>query len=208
MTDTIVSIEWDLFQQVQNIGGRASCQDDRETFFIMRASQLDAWTPAMRKSYLADLHAAAEDGRSPLSEKYAYMMERTDPVGYARVKDALPPRSPEKLALIDFICAVHVDWLRKLSRKFPLLTGRGRNIDRSWDTPYSTSMETYLYGELSTYSLNTLLLYRDFVEQLQQAGQNLNELILRNTVLRYGYSSLEETEAHLARGTAQQEGTT
>ena len=34
--DAVVDIEWIQFQQVHNEGGRASCQDDRETFEIMR----------------------------------------------------------------------------------------------------------------------------------------------------------------------------
>lgn len=205
MTDTIVTIEWDLFQQVQNIGGRAGCQDERDTFFLMRASQLDAWTPAMRESYLADLRAAVKEERNLLGEKYAYMMERTDPVGYAPLRDVLPPRNPEKEPLIDFICTAHVAWLRELSARYPLLTGRGRGIDRSWDSPHATSMETYLWGELATYSLNTLTLYRAYVETLLQAGQNLNELILRNTVRGYGWPDLEQAEAALVSGTEEQE---
>ena len=35
----IVDIEWAFFDQVQNIGGRADCQDDYPTFLIMRKRQ-------------------------------------------------------------------------------------------------------------------------------------------------------------------------
>ena len=34
----LIEREWTLFDKVRNIGGRASCQDDRKTFFIMRLS--------------------------------------------------------------------------------------------------------------------------------------------------------------------------
>ena len=38
LTDGIVAAEWFMFDKVNNIGGRADCQDDLETFSIMRRS--------------------------------------------------------------------------------------------------------------------------------------------------------------------------
>lgn len=197
ITKEIIDIEWTMFHNVRNVGGRADCQDDRETFALMRASQLSAWSAPLRESWLQDLRTAQAEGRDPLSEKYAYMMERTAPLDYAMVRHALPPRSPEKLALIEEICELHVDWLRHLSARFPLLTGRGRGIDKSTDSPTSTSMETYLWGELATYSMDTLQLYLAYARQLREEGKNLNEMILLNTVRLYGFDSLADAEANL-----------
>ena len=44
MIKSVVTIEWALFDKVQNCGGRAACQDDAKTFSIMRASQFRAWS--------------------------------------------------------------------------------------------------------------------------------------------------------------------
>ena len=41
--EKIIELEWNQFQAVHNEGGRASCQDDRETFDIMRGSQFADW---------------------------------------------------------------------------------------------------------------------------------------------------------------------
>ena len=92
--EKIVSAEWALFAKVRNIGGQAPCQQDERTFFLMRSSQLAAWSPAMRDSYYGDLMAASRAGRSLLGEKYAHMMERTHPAEYEALKDTLPPHDP------------------------------------------------------------------------------------------------------------------
>ena len=193
----IVDTEWDLFDKVRNRGGRAACQDDANTFFIMRSSQLAAWTTAMRESYFCNLQAAKRQGRNPLAEKYGYMMERTSPEEYAEICGQLPFLNEEKRQVIDTICAVQVAWLETLSRYYPGLTRRGRAIHQSADTLWTTSFETYLRGELSTYSMNTLGLYWNYVVSLQAAGENMNEMVLRNTVEQYGFSSLEEAERQL-----------
>lgn len=194
----IVETEWALFDRVPNRGGRAACQGDRETFFLMRSSQLAAWSADVQESYLADLRAACRAERNLLTEKYGYMMERTCPGEFAQIRDRLPPRDPEKDRLIDGVCAVHVAWLEALAARYPHLAGRGRAIRREEDSPADTSFETYLWGELATYSMETLRRYAAYVVRLQKEGKNLNEMVLQNTAAQYGYGSLEEAEARLA----------
>ncbi len=196
--EEIVELEWEMFDQVHNRGGRAACQDDWDTFFLMRASQLEAWDGAMRQSYLHDLQDAKAVGRNPLQDKYAYMMARTNPTEYAEICRFIPPRDPAKQPLIDEICQAHVDWLTQLHAQYPNLTGRGRPIRRSEDAPGVTSMETYLWGELETYSLHTLQLYAAYVRALQAQGQSMNRMVLENMAGRYGYASLEQAEASLS----------
>ena len=200
MTQRILDAEWTMFDKVHNIGGRAGCQDDRDRFFLNRAGQLLAWSEEMRESYAADLGRAKLEGRNLLSEKYGYMMERTSPVEYERIRERLPVRSKEKLELMEFICRVQVGWLRALSETYPVLTGRGRNVGRDEDSLFATSFETYLWGELGTYSVRTLQLYRQHVEKLLETGGNLHREVLRYTVTGYGFSSLDDAEQHLAQG--------
>ena len=53
-----------------------------------------------------------------------------------------------------------------------------------------TSVETYLRGELSTYSPRTLALY--YQNLLEQEAANINgvDLVLAATMQRYGFNSL------------------
>ena len=191
----IVETDWELFDQVQNIGGRASCQDSPDTFFIMRSSQIMAWSDAMQESYWNDLIAAAQQGRNLLAEKYAYMMARTSPAEFSRICSQLPARLPEKDTRIDEICAQSVIWQEQLAKQYPHLVGHGRAIRRETDSLYETSFETYLWGELATYSLDTVKLYHAYIQQLNTQGKSLCEMILQNTVQLLGYASLEAAEA-------------
>jgi len=195
----ILNIEWEMFDRVHNIGGRANCQDNRETFYIMRSSQLLAWDAGLWESYIGDLRRAKLEGRNLLSEKYGYMMERTHPEEYDAIRERLPVRSGKKLELMKRICEAHLTWLRALGEEFPNLTGRGRSMDRDEDSPFTTSFETYLWGELGTYSMQTLRRYWEHVEMLRQEGKNMNREILHHTVTQYGYPSLEAAEAGLTK---------
>ena len=69
-----------------------------------------------------------------------------------------------------------------------------RTLRTSDDTKDSTSFETYLRGELSTYSQRTLDLYDLMVRDYAQAGENITVLTVRNTVLLGGFASLDEAE--------------
>ena len=70
LIDEIIAMEWWQFQAVENEGGRASCQDDLETFTIMRKSQFLAWDTDVIESYHRDISAAREACRNLITEKY------------------------------------------------------------------------------------------------------------------------------------------
>lgn len=197
----IVAIEWMMFQNVANIGGRAACQDDPETFFIMRSSQAMAWSEAALASYLEDLLEAEEKGRNLLTEKYARMMEFTAPLEYARIQHHLPPLDQDTLLLIDEIAKISLEWDEEIRAKFPYISKRGRPAACSDDTPFITSIETYLRGELATFSPKTLALYYQNV--LEQKAENINgaQIVLTSMMQRYGFNSLAEANEAMNRHT-------
>jgi len=193
----IVEMEWNMFHNVQNIGGTAACQEDPKTFEIMRLSQAASWSEAALESYLSDLVEAEKNGRNLLTEKYARMMKSTSPSEYARIEHLLLPLNPEVLPLIDKIVKIVIQWEEELSEKYPYILRKGRPIHGSADTPFVTSLETYLRGELATYSPRTLELYHENV--LKQKSENINgsEITLDYTIRRYGFNSLEEANEKL-----------
>ncbi|SDX31581.1 DUF4125 family protein [Eubacterium barkeri] len=195
----IIELEWKFMDRVKNIGGRVDCQDDWRTFYIMRKSQLRGWSFEVLDSYHDDLQEAREAGRNPMTEKYGYMMAKTDPSVYATIEPYLPKLTPEKQNLIDEICKIHLLWLEELAQGYPTLIKRGRSIYSTQDSIQQTSFETYLRGELSTYSIKTLLLYKDYIDTLNSRGENLNKNILAEEVKQYGFQSLSEAERKLPR---------
>ena len=199
LVSDIIAIEWTLFTGVNaHTAPKASCQQDPVTFVIMRASQAETWTREVQESWLADLRVAQASGRNLMTEKYARMMESTNPVQYASFADRMPAIDEETLALIEDIVKVSVAWKADTMERFPKLSGRGRALYTKEDSTYSTSFETYLRGELRTYSPKTIRLYHEMVEEAERAGRNLEEETLGNTVSMYGMRSLEEAEARLS----------
>ncbi len=194
IAEDILNREWNLFQQVQNVGGRASCQEDERTFRIMRAAQFEAWNEAMLASYRQDLIQAEEAGRNPLSEKYGYMMRSTHPQEYEQIQDLLPPVSPEKERLVEEILAIEISQTAKFRAMYPNLGRRGRPLTTAEDHDAVTSVETYTRGELQTYSERTLELYLNHLRKLEQNKVLFPLIVMKATVRANGYFSLDEAE--------------
>lgn len=192
----IASAEWELFQQVHNTGGRASCQDDPDTFFKMRMSQWMAYSDEVLTSYWEDLAQASAQGRNPVFEKYGYMMETTYPQEYEALREYLPAVSDKKREMIEEMVSIHLEWDRQALERYPNLRKNGRTLTTQEDSAYEgSSSESYLRGELMTYSENTLSLLLGQMRKAREAGENLLLAILANETAFYGYKSLEEAEA-------------
>lgn len=192
--EQIVEMEWEMFQNVRNTGGRAACQDDFETFDVMRKSQFLTWDLPLLESYWQDLQEGKAQGRNLVMEKYAYMMESTASKEYEAIAAGLPKISEEKQSMIEQIVAIQVGWREEFAEKYPHLSGQARIIHTSEDTLYDISFETYLRGELKTYSMQTLVLYGRRIVAFVQEQKNMTEEIMRYTTTFYGYKTLEDAE--------------
>ncbi len=197
LAEEITQLEWNFFDKVKNIGGRASCQDDFSTFEIMRKSQYLAWSVKLLECWRNDLLRYETEKGNPITLKYAYMMEHASPEEFAEIRDSLPPIPEERRQIINSIAAVQVGMMNDFAEKFPKLAANARSVSEMTDEIDNTSYETYLKGELAAYSPETLLEYGYFISQKAQNGENLVFDIMENTVEMYGYSSLEAAEEKL-----------
>jgi len=197
LVQDIVEREWAMFSAVVGADGPAGCQSDPASFAVMRKSQFSDWPSELLESYLADLKAAAVAGRNLMSEKYAWMMESTFPDEFAKIAGRLPAPDQAALALIEEIVAAHLEWKRELHERYPLLGGRGRALRAQDAGARETSFESYLAGELKTYSPRSIhLLHRHTAEQ-KNNGVNGAEVVLLSQARQQGYASLDEAEKAL-----------
>ncbi len=193
MTADILNREWDMFQQVQNVGGRASCQENERAFRLMRQAQFAAWNEDMLASYQKDLIRAEETGHNLLSEKYGYMMKWTYPEEYEQIRDQLPPVSAKKEKLVEAILEIELKQTKQFRAMYPNLGKRGRPLTAAEDAN-GTSVETYTRGELTSYSVETLQTYLEHIRKLEHNKVLFPLIVMRATVRASGYVSLDEAE--------------
>ncbi|MBD5527792.1 MAG: DUF4125 family protein [Lachnospiraceae bacterium] len=197
LADAIARREFEAFDVVKNEGGRASCQDDWFTFSIMRKSQYLTWNHVMLLQYLYDFDRELERGHNLIEEKYGRMMESTAPGRYEEMKERFPEITPEKKEIIEKIVALQVAWMEEFAAEYPYLAGNARSIHTYEDNGWDTSYETYLRGEISTYSDKMLELYGRYIAEHAAAGKNLAGEIMAHSAHMYGYESLEDAEEGL-----------
>lgn len=188
----IIGAEWQMFDKVQNEGGRAACQNDARTFAIMRYSQFAPLPQDVLESYRDDLAAAAREGRNLLAEKYAYMMEYTDPATFDRtLRDHLPAVSAYKQELCARIANRLIRDEQQFAERYPALHAQGRPTEGAQAD--DVSVHVYALGELKTYSERTLERYDAWLRAHPEENISIN--VHRVMVQLYGYDSLEAAEA-------------
>jgi len=180
--EQILDQELEMFLTVPTTH-KYSCQSDPNGFKLHRRAQFAAWSQATQESYLNDLHQARENGQNLLTIKYARMENRLPRCNF----------SP----LVETVGDIIMEGQRRFISNYPYLMLRGRPLSEQESQPGLTSFETYLRGELETYSEMTLeLLYMDILA-LQENGVSFSEAIYQYLALEWGFESLETLEKTL-----------
>lgn len=192
--EALIQTEWELFHSVNNEGGKADCQNDPETFFIMRRAQFTCWNDALVESWHKDLLDAKAEGRNLLSEKYGWMMQKTAPFEFRKISGYLRFPSIAAEEMIEEIAEAEVKWMEEYEKQYPYMASGNRPVHSYDDTEYSTSFETYLRGELHTYSEKTLKLYLEMIDSLKKEGKSLSIIVMDAMVKAYGYKDIDDAE--------------
>ena len=88
--------------------------------------------------------------------------------------------------------------MEEFAVKYPHLAENARSVRTGEDSLYNTSYETYLRGEISTYSDKMLELYGRYVVEHARENKNLAFEIMEHNVHLYGYADLDGAERFLA----------
>lgn len=178
VVDKIVKYEWEMLLKTNSQQQHLECKNNKYMFFLMRKSQWSVYPLDIQAAYLRDIHQAIATGRNLMIEKYAYMMEHTDPSSFAQLKDRLPFRGEQKRALVKDILEQHQHWYAEVVLQLPKTVAQGRGC--TVNSTQLTDVPTYLEGELYTYSEDTLERIFAFNQAEKQRGNNVLFCIYQN----------------------------
>jgi hypothetical protein len=175
----IIELELEMFLAVPT-QEKSDCQNYPESFRLHRRAQFNGWSESTLESYLKDLEKAKAEGINLMTLKYARMNQGSP--------------TEQHNPLIQKIVSMQCQWQQEMIEKYPNLMAGARPISSKEDMGGSTSFETYLRGELETYSDYTLsLLYKDITNKVEK-GINMSEEVYSYLAKELGYGSAEEAD--------------
>ena len=195
LIDKILEKEWNYFSSLNNIGGRADCQDNREDFIIMRKAQWLTFNEETLLSYLEDLNSK----NNPLFQKYGQMMKYNSPKEYEKIKNLLEQPSSQKLDLLEKIMEIYMKWEEEFFKAYPIFSSMGRPLYSKQDDDEDTSIETYLRGELLSYSEKTLALYLKYILEMKNKNINLAVKNMDNLASMQGFENSQDVENYYTK---------
>lgn len=169
----LVQLEWVHFDTVQGMSGRAACQDDAVGFFVHRVAQYLSFPRESIMGVRDDVVAADAAGRNVIREKYARMMEMTDPVAFTRDwSGRLEAPSPVKRCVLNEIESALRSMLDTAQGELP---ATAQHVRGSITQPKLISSIGYYVCEIQSYSLSTLKCLRDGLRH--QLGNHVNPVL-------------------------------
>ena len=195
LIDEILEKEWNYFSNLNNIGGRADCQDNREDFIIMRKAQWLTFNEETLLSYFEDLNSK----NNPLFQKYGQMMKYNSPKEYEKIKNLLEQPSSQKLDLLEKIIEIYMKWEEEFFKAYPIFSSMGRPLYSKQDDDEDTSIETYLRGELLSYSEKTLALYLKYILEMKNKNINLAVKNMDNLASMQGFENSQDVENYYTK---------
>jgi hypothetical protein len=165
----IISIELRMFLTVQT-SGPTTCQEQPETFKLMRRAGFHVLSTETLESYLQDLEEALDENRNLVTLKYA------------RIDELIPCLNDNPI--IGKIVEIEERWFKELEKKYPS-TFRNRA---------DFAAGTYLRSELETYSNRTLELYLKDLTKALYEGINLTAERYTYLFKQLGYNSIDDME--------------
>ncbi len=183
----ILEQEWEMFSRVNDRADTdpsrkdcPTCRDFPDEFRLHRRAQLMAWSEKTLGSYLDDINTAAAGGKNLMTYKYA------------RMEGLIPCVNGSRF--IDLIVTVLVAWQEAFIREYPRIMSGGRPLTPKEAKGNLVSFETYLRGELETYSEKTLAFLYDDILICQNQGSNFPKIVYTYLVREKGYDSLDQAE--------------
>ena len=165
----IISIELRMFLTVQT-SGPTTCQEQPETFKLMRRAGFHVLSTETLESYLQDPEEALDENRNLVTLKYA------------RIDELIPCLNDNPI--IGKIVEIEERWFKELEKKYPS-TFRNRA---------DFAAGTYLRSELETYSNRTLELYLKDLTKALYEGINLTAERYTYLFKQLGYNSIDDME--------------
>lgn len=158
----------------------------------MRKSQWLTFDLKTLNSYFQDLNSF----ENPLLEKYARMMKYNSPDEYEKIKNSLKKVSAYKEILINKIMTLYIEWVEEFAARFPVYSSMGRPLYSFQDSEEDTSIETYLRGELYSYSEKTLEYYWNHMIKAKENHKNLVIENMDNIAQLQGFKNSEDVEIY------------
>ena len=166
--EKIIRFEFEMFENVRSTQP-SLCQENPDTFKLMRKMNHYALSYSTLKSYLKDLSSAKAEGRNLMTEKYALM------------NNLIPPLKMNPL--IQKIVFAESEWMSELSNRYPLSV--------KYNPLYFTK---YLSCELETYSDISIECYYKDIQIAKGNDISFAKVRFEYLINELGYSSLEEFE--------------